>query len=210
MAINDLMLEWFNRDAINIDTSNKCTLECPKCTRQYWKGKYNQLPGNWMTDHEWSLYLKRFNRFIFSGQISDPILHPKMDKILADVYKAHKKCSMHVAVSHKKIEWYEKCFKANPTATWFFGIDGLPEDSHKYRVNQDGKKLYEIMLLSKKYIKRSVWQYIIFSYNENDIDTAKNMAEKEGIEFMPLMSSRYTNNDPLKPSTNFLVKRNDW
>ena len=36
------------------------------------------------------------------------------------------------------------------------------------------------------------------------------MADKEGIEFMPLMSSRYTDDDPYKPSSKFVIKRNDW
>ncbi len=203
--------KFFDRNMVNIDTSNKCTIECPKCTRQHWKGKYNQLPGGWMTDHEWSLYLERFDRFIFSGQISDPILHPKMDKILADTYREKKEyVAMHVAASHKKPEWFEKCFKANPNATWYFGIDGLPKDSHKYRVNQDGEKLFQMMLLSKIHVKRTVWQYIIFNYNEDDLDEAKEMADKVNIEFLPLMSSRYTDDDPLKPSSKFAVKRNDW
>ena len=66
------------------------------------------------------------------------------------------------------------------------------------------------MLLSKIHVKRTVWQYIIFNYNEDDLDEAKEMADKVNIEFLPLMSSRYTDDDPLKPSSKFVVKRNDW
>jgi len=211
MISSDEIYNWLKRDTINIDTSNKCTLQCPKCVRTKFKKNFNKIPGGWLTDYQWSLHLKHFNKFVFSGQVSDPILHPKMDKMLGDIYKENKKCiGIHVAASHKKPEWFKKCFKANPDAWWFFGIDGLPKDSHKYRVNQDGEKLYEMMVLSKKYIKNPVWQYIIFKYNENDIDTAKNMADKEGIRFRPIMSSRYKENDPYKPSSKFVIKRNDW
>ena len=49
------------------------------------------------------------------------------------------------------------------------------------------------------------WQYIVFSYNENDIDEARKMAEDNGIDFLLLESSRwYTEDDPLKPTKHFI------
>ena len=133
---------FFFRKAVNLDLSNKCTLACLACTRTTaFEGKNKLVPGHQMTDHEWSLYLEKFSKFTISGQVSDPILHPKLDKILSDIYKAGKDCTVHVAASHKPEKHWIKCFKANPNAFWYFGIDGLPKDSHKYRINQDGEKL---------------------------------------------------------------------
>jgi hypothetical protein len=44
---------------------------------------------------------------------------------------------------------------------------------------QDGEKLYKVMLESKKYLKNPPrWQYIIFSYNEHNVEKAKQMAQK--------------------------------
>ena len=42
---------------------------------------------------------------------------------------------------------YISAFKSNPKANWIFGIDGMPEESKQYRVNQDGEKLFKIMFL---------------------------------------------------------------
>ena len=48
------------------------------------------------------------------------------------------------------MSWYIKAFKANINARWIFGIDGLPNESHNYRVNQDGEKLFNVIVESKK------------------------------------------------------------
>jgi MoaA/NifB/PqqE/SkfB family radical SAM enzyme len=155
-----------------------------------------------MSDAEFNMHLKFFDSFIFCGQISDPILHPKLKEFLSKVHIAEKLCTVHVSASHKPEKYYIECFKANPNAKWFFGIDGLPKDSHKYRVRQNGEKLFNIMLESRKYLTLPpVWQYIIFSYNENDIEEAKALCQKHDIKLVLIKSNRWIDNDPLKPSS---------
>ena len=116
-------------------------------------------------------------------------------------YKNNNSVSIHNASSQKPESWYIKAFKANPNARWIFGIDGLPKESCMYRINQDGEKLFNIMLMSKDYLNlKPVWQFIIFSYNENNIDKAREIAEKNDIIFMTLQSARWIDkNDPLIP-----------
>ena len=84
---------------------------------------------------------------------------------------------------------------------WVFGIDGLPKDSCMYRINQDGEKLFDIMLESKKHLNTTpMWQYIIFSYNEKDVDEARKMAQDNGVNFSLCYSSKWLNeNDPYMP-----------
>ena len=115
--------------------------------------------------------------------------------------KKNVRCEIHNAASAKSKEYYIKCFKANPDAEWIFGIDGLPEESHMYRVNQDGEKLFNIMVESKKYLKnKPIWQYIVFSYNETHIEQAKKLAKEVDVPFMLIQSSRWEgDDDPLKP-----------
>ena len=192
---------FFFRGAINLDLSNKCTLACLACVRvSNFQGSNKLVPGHQMTDHEWSLYLEKFDKFTISGQSSDPILHPKLDKILSDIHKADKDCTVHVAASHKPEKHFIKCFKANPNAFWYFGIDGLPKDSHKYRINQDGEKIFKMMLESRKYLKyKPIWQYIVFNYNKYDLNKCRDIAKKNNIEFHVLESNRikeFTYSDP--------------
>ena len=49
-----------------------------------------------------------------------------------------------------------------------------------------------------------IWQYIIFNYNENDIEEAKSMANNNGIDFLLTQSSRWKDKDgkpdPFRPT----------
>ena len=191
--------EFFNRKAVNLDLTSKCTLACIYCGR----AELKNIPSYYMTEKEFDCYLNFFHYFTFCGQISDPIMHPKLPLFLNKVYKAGKGSGVHVAASHKPKSFFIECFKANPDALWCFGIDGLPQDSHKYRVRQDGMKLFNIMVESAKYLRQKpIWQYIIFDYNENDIEEALRLSNLHKVEFKLIMSSRWDKNNYLKPQVN--------
>ena len=67
----------------------------------------------------------------------------KFIEVFLDCYIKKSSVSVHHATAAKPRKWYPKAFQANPNARWWFGIDGLPKESHKYRINQDGEKLFE-------------------------------------------------------------------
>jgi len=154
--------------------------------------------------------VKYFDNISFCGQYSDPIHHPEFKEMLEILHDEkdfrsqgkRKHTEVHVASSHKPKQFYIDCFKANPHAEWVFGIDGLPRHSDIYRINQDGQKLWDIMIESKKYlVRKPVWQFIIFKYNEAYIETAEKMAKKEDIHLILLNSSRFKDDTQwLKPS----------
>ena len=43
------------------------------------------------------------------------------------------------------------------------------------------------------------WQYIVFNYNENDIETCRKMARDNGIIFDVIYSGRWSLRDKYKP-----------
>ena len=62
-------------------------------------------------------------------------------------------CEVHNAELKKSKAYFVKCFKANTDIyQWIFGIDGLFKESHMYRIKQDGEKLFNIMVESKKHL----------------------------------------------------------
>ena len=201
---------FMNRRSLNIDIGFRCPLECPRCQRQRgWRNFGKKVPGRDLTLDEIDKISDYYKSINFCGQLSDPVHHPKFPEILNLLYnkgdkRLHKnsiKVEIHTAASQKSKAFYIKCFKANPLADWVFGIDGLPEDSHKYRINQDGRKLFRMMLEAKKILKkRPIWQYIIFKYNEQHIEKAKAMASKHDLTFLLVQSSRWQGDeDYLKP-----------
>ena len=193
---------FMNRRSLNIDLSHRCSLECPRCQRQrQWRDQGRKVPGRDLTLSEIDKLSNFFNDFVFCGQLSDPIHHPQFDKILEMLAKKNVSCRVHNASSFKPIDFFVKCFKIHPKARWVFGIDGLPEESHKYRINQDGEKLFRMMLEAKKILKKPpVWQYIIFKYNEHNIEKAKAIADKHDLTLLLMHSSRWQGDDVYRPS----------
>ena len=189
----------FRKRSVNIDLTHRCTLECPKCLRQSFRAKGFKIPGSDMTMSNFIKLVEYFNAIIFCGQISDPIFHPKFIDFLKVCADNNKKTIINTAASHKKIEWYRKAFQTHPQAEWLFGIDGLPKDSNKYRKNQNGEHLYEVMKMCAKMGLKTRWQYIVFRYNENDIETCRKMAKDNNIHFDVIYSGRWQKKDSYKP-----------
>lgn len=188
-----------NLDYINIDLSTKCPIQCPLCQRQTYP---DQLNGAKDMDMETFLKIvKEFNHIFMCGQYSDPIYNPQLIEFL----KLTKEYNRHVDVMtgspFKPDQWWVEAWKANPDARWTFAIDGLPHESHIYRVNQDGERLYRLMLQSRKYLnKPPIWQYVVFKYNEDHVEEAKEMALYDQLAFKLQLSARWERDEyGLKP-----------
>ena len=179
------------RKEVNIETSIRCNLECSKCERKYLLT--NNLPflGGDMSVSDFEKVVEYYDSINLIGNISDPIFATNLIDFLKITYEKDKKTVLHTAASHKSSTRYMEAFKANVNAKWMFGIDGLPKDSHKYRINQDGEHLFDMMKLAVNCGLTPVWKYIVFKYNQNDIDEAKALAEHNGIKFKLVKSSRW-------------------
>ena len=191
------------RNGINVDISFRCPLECMRCQRQTnftFHGR--KVYGKDATMDEVKKLAAHFTQLNFCGQLSDPVHHPKFVEILDYLYKKGIQVTIHNASSQKPMTWYIKAFQAHPKAKWIFAIDGLPEESNMYRINQDGEKLFRVMKKCVSITKsKPLWQYIVFKYNENDIETCKQMARDIGVDFYVVKSSRWNGkDDPLMPS----------
>ena len=190
------------RNGINVDISFRCPLECMRCQRQTnFTLEGRKAYGRDATMDEIRKLSDYFSSFNFCGQLSDPVHHPKFIEILDYLYKKDIQVTVHNASSQKPMNWYIKAFQAHPKAKWIFAIDGLPEESNMYRINQDGKKLFEVAKEAKKHLQQTPsWQFIVFSYNEHNLEKAKQMAIDEGLMFIVLHSSRWmSEDDPLRP-----------
>ena len=167
--------------------------------RVQWADK-RKIPGQNMTIEQFRKIVNYFRYIHFCGQISDPIFNPNLITFLSMCKDANKGSTMHTAASQRPISWYKEAFDTNPDTRWIFGLDGLPEESCMYRVNQDGEKLFEAMKMGAKKGLQIDWQYIVFSYNEDHVEEAYNMAKDNGIQFIVNYSGRWTSEkDPYKP-----------
>ena len=126
---------------------------------------------------------------------------------MAICLRKNRRVVVHTAVAVRPKMWWSKAFimSRGRNVEWIFAIDGLPKDSSKYRVNQDGEKLYDIMLRCASFGVSTTWQYIVFNYNQDDVDTCEKIADKHGIKFLKINSGRWGTETlkALQPSENY-------
>lgn len=193
---------------INLDITTRCPNKCLGCIRQHPNFKPS---GHDMTISEIRKIVDFFDGISFCGQNSDPLTHPNFLDLLKVCTDKNKQIEIHTAISSRSDEWWDKAISITEgkNVEWIFGIDGLPEDSNKYRVNQDGKKLFDQMIKVSKYNVKTSWQYIVFNYNENNIDQCRSIAEQNNITFYLLRSHRWDlpGLEKLKPSEQWISGR---
>lgn len=184
---------------INLDITHRCKLQCHKCMRQEYPGLHKR--GHDISLKSFKKICKQFKHITLCGQMGDCIYHPKFIELML----IGKRIPMLVETNGfgKSLGWWSKAFSFK-NITWCFALDGLPKDSHKYRKNQNGEDVFEIMKYGVRLGAKVIWNYIVFKYNENDISVAKELAEKYNITFNLVMSSRWDKNDSFKPSKYFL------
>ena len=151
--------DWIISKGINIEVGVACRLKCPGCARTF---NPTVLKGaNVYRLDNYKPILEAGYEFVFCGNHSDPIYHPDfLDTI--EYLNDNNKC-LEVATNGSGMteEWWKKAFsltnkhsnkgfKTRRVGTeWIFALDGVPEESHKYRVNQDGENVWEMMKLGR-------------------------------------------------------------
>ena len=201
--------KFCKRISVNLDGNHRCSLLCPNCPRQTKYTNFGKkVAGKDISMKDYDKVIKHFHHINFEGQYSDPVHHPKFLEMLKKCYDNKVHATIQHASAAKPFDWYMKAFKINPNARWRFSIDGLPKDSHKYRINQDGEKLFRVMKECASIMKnKPLWQYIVFNYNENDIETCKQMARDINVDFYVMKSSRWNGkDDPLMPSKEWRLR----
>ena len=73
----------FKNRSVNIDTTIRCTLECPKCQRRGLRRQGKKIPGQDISIDDFMKLTNYFKKGVnFCGQMSDPIFHPKFIDML--------------------------------------------------------------------------------------------------------------------------------
>lgn len=198
-------------DSVNVDLTDKCVLKCSKCLRNH--------PRTDLSDHkdisieDFTKLCNHFRHISLCGQISDPIYHPNFLQLLEIALSKNKLVSIHTNGFGKKREFWEEAFsmtRGNNKCRWRFALDGLPDQSHIYRENQDGFEVWETMKAGALAGARIEWIFIIFKYNQHSIDTARKLARQHNMKLELIKSSRWEDeNDPLLPDNkeHYIIKK---
>jgi MoaA/NifB/PqqE/SkfB family radical SAM enzyme len=184
-------------NGFHIEPTNLCTLKCPGCARTRF---IEQWPTHWKNQN---LSVDDLLRFLdiniqnlkihFSGNYGDPIYHPDFLSMVDKVKQRGAKVLITTNGSYKKRDWWEKiCGLLEHGDSIRFSIDGIPEDFTKYRINADWQSIRDGIETCVKKDIDTIWKFIPFSFNVDEIDQAKSLATSMGIKnFTVDPSDRY-------------------
>jgi MoaA/NifB/PqqE/SkfB family radical SAM enzyme len=144
--------------------------------------------------------------FFMCGNHGDPIYHPKFHELISSVRTTYPQMSigMHTNGAFRSIDWWKKT--ANILSyrdNIIFSIDGLPTNNHLYRVNSKWESIENGIrtLVEHNPNIKIVWKWILFKYNQHDIDEGMKLAKNLGFHgFRVVKSMRYEDEDPFTPS----------
>lgn len=195
----------------NIDASHRCVFRCPQCIRQKISSQ-DQIKRSFdLEEHNFKKILDYYEHGLtFCGQISDPIYHPRFLNLLKMCDGQGKAVRIATVGSGKSDAWWDEAYSYGVGENaWYFGVDGIDEKSELYRIGSDFKDVWGRMQQGKRLGHNIVWQYIIFEYNEHEIDQAIEIAQREDFSLLFVNTNRGFNPDSplLRKNVDFTLKK---
>lgn len=194
-----------DRQKLNVETGVKCSLQCPQCRRanlhepkdsnKYKLIKHQISVGDFMPMDSFMSLLEWGQDIAFNGTLSDPIFHPNLEEMISTMREwPDVDLVIHTAATHKDLEYYRRLFElSGPNVKWKLGMDGLPGVSEIYRIGQDSNLMFDAIKLAASMGVNVEWHYIIFEYNEYNLEECKQIANDIGVKLMTTITNRNHN-----------------
>ena len=186
-------------NSLEIELTTKCTLGCPACPRN---NREDPKEG-WDVGHLDTNIIKGFadipsdRNYLFVGCYGDPIYHPDFIDIMRYYTDRNKRVTVHTNGSFKKQKWWDELSSLNwsHNQEFNFSVDGLEDTNHLYRIRADWESIMRGMKtmgnLPNDRKPRLLWKYLVFPYNEHQVEEARQLANSLGFDrFLPVTSER--------------------
>ncbi len=209
---------------IEFEISSLCNAKCSDCQRTMLdnKGDYyfkGNISMNQMCDWFDSVNLKN-SKIKLCGVLGDPIINPECVDICS--YLIFEKQVSRIEMStnggtRSKKFWKdlaelskESKLKTDDLSGLIvhWSIDGVTRND--YRENVSIEKVWENFEIYRNHGGRSIWQYIHFDYNEDEIPLAKQKAKELDIELRIRVSWRNTRDNKFKSKESFKIDNDDY
>jgi len=183
---------------LSYEITTICSLACPGCqriTKEKYKSDWNK--GDLPID----LYIKSLsglnpNETIINltGCYGDAIYHKDFFSIIDTTINSGLKWMITTCGANRPNEFWDRLANVDLSkAYWIFSIDGLADTNHIYRKNARWETIdYAVRAISSARKRPRVleWKYIVFPYNEHQVQEAQELAEEWNIQFTPVKSDR--------------------
>ena len=184
---------------IHLEITTKCQARCPMCPRRMNGGALNPLMTITEIDLEtfkqWFSedFIKQLDSLFMCGNYGDPIIAKDCLKIFEYLRSVNPdiKLSMHTNGSARDISWWQQLAAVDVRTV--FGIDGLEDTHHLYRIDTDWNK---IIKNAEAFIQAggfAEWHMLVFKHNEHQVEQCRRMATFLGFkDFQSKHTTRFT------------------
>lgn len=181
------MYSYENITAVHLEVTSKCQAKCPMCPRRIQGGKlmpfmtidditYNQFK-TWFQDD----FIRQLKHLSFCGNLGDPIMSDHTLSIINHLRSLNPTMSiqMNTNGSARNTQWWMDLASLNVKVV--FGIDGLEDTHHLYRIDTSFK---QIIKNAKIFIANggdARWDMLVFAHNEHQVDDCHNLSKELGF-----------------------------
>lgn len=183
---------------IHLEITSKCQAKCPMCPRRISGGPLNPFIkldeitlGVFKQWFELD-FIKQLDSLFMCGNLGDPIISKDTLEIYQYLREANPniRLAMHTNGSARDPEWWQRLAQLKVKVT--FGIDGLADTHHLYRISTDFNKIIEN---ARAFITAggvAKWHMLVFAHNEHQIEEARTMSKQMGFaDFSIKHTSRF-------------------
>ena len=142
---------------------------------------------------------KQIQQLVLCGDYGDSIYYPRLFEFL-DKFKPNKSIWIMTNGSYQNQQfWNNLCARLDKSDTIVFGIDGLEDTNHLYRVNSDWNSIMLAIDTVAKSGVNLVWETNVFSFNHDQLAKIKQFAESKGAKFSLKKTGRFGRDDLIPP-----------
>lgn len=198
----------------SVEPTNKCILECPLCDRTWFHKKFKKRQVDEINiDHLLNFFNGKSYNVRLMGNNGDPIYHSKFHELCSRLKQTGCKLSITTNGSKKSTEWWKTLSSIlTPDDEITFSIDGLQDTNKIYRINSNWDSIINGFKIIKEHNIKTEWKFIIFRYNQHQIEEARKMSKDLGFNKFRLdKSDRWLEDGVLnlKPSDEFVDSYNE-
>jgi len=173
---------------LTLDVTNACILKCPFCPTGL--GKKGRKKG-FMNFNDYKKIIDELKDYLFIVNLynwGEPLIHPEISRFVkyAQDNNISTSISTNLNIFNEKLA--EKLIKVR-LESLIIALDGTNKSSYsKYRRRGNFNKVMEnlkLILKKKKDLKSDlyvIWQFLVFRHNEKEIEKAKKIAERLGVD----------------------------
>lgn len=188
-------------EKLHLETGSFCNISCSGCMRNWDDNARKHINTSFMTLKNVTSWftpteMPSINKVIFSGQIDEPASNPEIIDIARYFLENWnlKVLGMNTNGSIRTEKFWTELgllSRQHPEFMIEWGIDGLEDTNHIYRVGADWNKLITNAHAFINAGGRATWKFIKFNHNIHQLNQAEQLSKDIGFEkFVTIDSAR--------------------